>query len=294
MVNGLADTLALKGQIIGRNVITSLRTVPIIAGDGLLTAVPDAAIIARSALPRPFGITGHANMCSGFVGLIPLDGRVGRLGWKGHLPDNEAFFNDAANQELGMQTPLNPFENANNQAPSRSAFPEISQDQADDTEAFCVGMGPPRPAEADAEGQRAFYKAGCAVCHYSGYQTATAPTTLPPTLQPYFKALGNKPVPAFSDLLVHNMGHGLADGFKMGSALGSEWRTTPLWGLRYKTTFLHNNLGTSLDFAIRLHKSDGSEANQVIDNFMGISTLNPKNNLTATERAALIRFLKKL
>jgi CxxC motif-containing protein (DUF1111 family) len=294
MVNGLADTLAIQGITVGRNVITSVRTVPTIAGDGLLSAISDQALIERENLPKPFGIKGHANRLTGNVGLISLDGKIGRLGWKAQLPDNEAFFNDAANQELGLQTPLNPFENATNLLPSRTAFPELTQDQADDTDAFCAGMGPIKPAESDGEGQQAFYKAGCAVCHYSGHFTTSDPRSLPASLQPYFKALGNKPVPAFSDLLVHNMGRGLADGFKQGSALGSEWRTTPLWGLRFKPIFLHNNLGTSLDFAIRLHKSEGSEANQVIDNYLGISTLNPTHNLTQTERMALTRFLEKL
>jgi CxxC motif-containing protein (DUF1111 family) len=90
------------------------------------------------------------------------------------------------------------------------------------------------------------------------------------------------------------MGRQLGDGFKQGSALGSEWRTTPLWGVRFKTGYLHDGRATTLPDAIEAHKGPGSEANQVIDNYLGINTLPGAANLTPGEREALVRFVRKL
>jgi CxxC motif-containing protein (DUF1111 family) len=293
-VNGLVAKLAAEGKRVGSYVVTSLRTTPTIAGNGLLSAVPDATILAREALAKPFGIKGHANRLSGQLGDLSLDGRVGKLGHKAQLPDNQAFFADAAQQELGLSNVFNPYENALNLPAVRVANPEVLGDQVDDSEAFCAGMAPPRPAEADAAGQAAFTKAGCAVCHYPGYTTANSVGQLPPHLQPYFAALGRKPVPSYTDLLVHRMGRTLGDGFKQGTALGSEWRTAPLWGVRFKTGFLHDGRATTIPDAITMHKGPGSEANQVVDNYLGTNALPGAANLTATEREALVRFVRKL
>lgn len=293
-VNALADHLAMQGIPAGRFVITSARITTMVAGNGLLSAVSDSSLLTREALVKPFGITGHANRLSGTLGNLNLTGRLGRLGLKAQLPDNRAFFADAAQQEMGLSTPDNPFEITPNGPPVQVAQTNVSFQAAADFLAFCAGMAPPAPAASEPAGAQAFAKAGCAVCHFSGYRTASQPTELPEELQPYFAALGNKPVPAYTDLLVHNMGRALADGFVQGTAKGGEWRTAPLWGLRYKNTFMHDGLSQSLEIAIARHMSEGSEANEVVENYLGISTKNPLSNLTAEERAALLRFLKQL
>jgi CxxC motif-containing protein (DUF1111 family) len=90
-------------------------------------------------------------------------------------------------------------------------------------------------------------------------------------------ALRQQPVNLYSDLLVHDMGPGLADGVSQGQAGPREFRTAPLWGLGQRLFFLHDGRTTDLQEAIRAHRSGGrltfnaSEANGVIRNFSALS-----------------------
>jgi CxxC motif-containing protein (DUF1111 family) len=77
-------------------------------------------------------------------------------------------------------------------------------------------------------------------------------------------ALSNRPVSLWSDLIVHHMGAGLADGITQGGAGPDEFRTAPLWGAGQRVFFL------DLVEAIKAHKSRGSEASRVIDRFDGL------------------------
>ena len=74
-------------------------------------------------------------------------------------------------------------------------------------------------------------------------------------------SLSNVQADLFSDLLVHNMGTGLADGVTQGAANGQEFRTAPLWGLGQRIFFLHDGRTSDLLQAIQAHASSGSEAN---------------------------------
>jgi CxxC motif-containing protein (DUF1111 family) len=89
----------------------------------------------------------------------------------------------------------------------------------------------------------------------------------------------------FSDLLVHNMGAGLADGIAQGFAAGDEFRTAPLWGIGQRLFFLHDGRTSDLLTAIGAHASAGSEANQVINAF---------NSLTGQQKQDLVNFLRSL
>ena len=89
----------------------------------------------------------------------------------------------------------------------------------------------------------------------------------------------------FSDLLVHHMGSGLADGVSQGNAGPDEFRSAPLWGLGQRVFFLHDGRTNDLLQAIQAHASDGSEANQVIHRY---------NNLTQSQKQDLINFLRSL
>jgi CxxC motif-containing protein (DUF1111 family) len=92
-------------------------------------------------------------------------------------------------------------------------------------------------------------------------------------------------VNAFSDFLVHNMGSNLADNVSQGVADGSEFRTAPLWGLGQRIFFLHDGRTRDLVEAIEEHRGQGSEANQVINNFFQLSQANAQ---------ALLNFLRSL
>ena len=95
-------------------------------------------------------------------------------------------------------------------------------------------------------------------------------------------ALSNKTVNLFSDLLVHHMGSGLADGITQGLAGDDEFRTAPLWGLGKRIHFLHDGRTNDLMQAILAH---GGEATTVIGEF---SALGP------TEKQNLLKFLRSL
>jgi CxxC motif-containing protein (DUF1111 family) len=98
-------------------------------------------------------------------------------------------------------------------------------------------------------------------------------------------ALSNQKVNLWSDLLVHHMGKGLADGITQGSAGPDEFRTAPLWGVGQRIFFLHDGRTTDLLEAIEDHKSPGSEADRVIEHF---------NKLKPREKQDIINFLRSL
>ena len=98
-------------------------------------------------------------------------------------------------------------------------------------------------------------------------------------------ALSNKQVNLFSDLLVHDMGVGLADGVSQGEAGPREFRTAPLWGLGQRIFFLHDGRTSDLMTAIQAHRSDGSEANGVVGNF---------NDLNESQKQDVLNFLRSL
>jgi CxxC motif-containing protein (DUF1111 family) len=98
-------------------------------------------------------------------------------------------------------------------------------------------------------------------------------------------ALSNQTAHLWSDLLVHHMGKGLADGITQGGAGPDEFRTAPLWGIGQRIFFLHDGRTSNLVEAIRAHKSKGSEANRVINHFEKLST---------QEQQEIIDFLRAL
>jgi CxxC motif-containing protein (DUF1111 family) len=89
----------------------------------------------------------------------------------------------------------------------------------------------------------------------------------------------------FSDLALHHMGSGLADGITQGNAGPDQFRTAPLWGVGQRVFFLHDGRASNLVHAILEHASPGSEANRVIENFEQLSLQNKQN---------LILFLRSL
>jgi CxxC motif-containing protein (DUF1111 family) len=89
----------------------------------------------------------------------------------------------------------------------------------------------------------------------------------------------------WSDLLVHHMGEGLADGITQGGAGPDEFRTAPLWGVGQRVFFLHDGRTTDLVKAIEAHNSRGSEASTIIERF---------NRLSPAQRQDIVNFLRSL
>src|SRR5206468_9764798 len=152
--------------------------------------------------------------------------------------------------------------------------PEIDQQRFDAADAFVQLLAPPPPLAFSNQalvGRQVFSGIGCAKCHTPTLRTGVSPIA----------ALSFKEVNAYTDLLLHDMGPALAD-VCVGDALPSEFRTEPLMGLRFATTFLHDGRAATIAEAIRLH---GGEASRTRDRFL---------RLSPGERFALLRFLRSL
>src|SRR6266853_1686135 len=161
---------------------------------------------------------------------------------------------------------------------------EMFPGDAERTEYFIQWMAPPTAAPSTPSinnGRTQFTNAGCVMCHTTSYKT-------PATSRP---ALGNLTIKLYSDLLVHHMGPGLADGLAQGGAGPDEFRTAPLWGIGQRLFFMHDGRTNNIVTAIEDHFSLGnstypaSEANQSVTNF---------NNLNSTNQQDLVNFLRSL
>src|SRR5262249_18724813 len=134
-----------------------------------------------------------------------------------------------------------------------------------------------------ASGKALFARIGCTHCHTptmtTGKMIASGSSVKPST------ALSNQTANLFSDLLVHHMGQGLADGITQGSAGPDEFRTAPLWSVGQRVFFLHAGRTNKLLEAVEYHQSKGSEANSVIERF---------NKLKVEEKRNILNFLRSL
>ena len=252
---------------------TGLRTTPSILGFGLLDAVPEAEILARADPDDRDGdgISGRPNMTP--------NGLVGRFGRKAQTATLREFNATAFVMEMGITNPESDVEQTVDGHPlplgvDPTPDPELSQADLDAAIAFVRFLAPPAPqgmTVALAASRQEFIQIGCAGCHVPYLKTGPNPV----------KALSNQTVPAFTDLLLHDMGPNLAD-ICLAQALPSEFRTEPLMGLRFKTVFLHDGRATSIEQAIDFHAGEGAAAR---DRFEA---------LPVGERAAIVRFLRGL
>jgi CxxC motif-containing protein (DUF1111 family) len=296
----------LTGQRGNPNIIFRIPT-PVF-GAGLIEAISDSAILANMAsdatMKSSLGISGHANAhLSGNVNRSANDGTITRFGWKAQNKSLLMFAGEAYNVEMGISNQLFPQERDETPGCLFNATPEDTLNFTttpptpsnsntaviSDIEAFANFMrmlAPPTPAPAtpsSESGRSTFAKIGCAQCHTPSFTTgnmiASGSSTIPSA------ALSHQTANLFSDLLVHHMGEGLADGITQGAAGPDEFRTAPLWGVGQRIFFLHDGRTSNLAEAIRAHKSKGSEANRVIDHF---------SKLTVQEQQEIIDFLRAL
>jgi CxxC motif-containing protein (DUF1111 family) len=290
----------LTGQGGNPNIIFRIPT-PIF-GAGLIEAIPDSAILANMAsdatMKSTLGISGHANAhLSGNVNRSANDGTITRFGWKAQNKSLLIFAGEAYNVEMGISNQLFPQERDETPGCLFNATPQDTLNfkstpnpaVLSDIEAFANFMrllAPPTPAPATPStksGRSTFAKIGCSQCHTpsltTGKMIASGSSTRPSA------ALSNQTANLFSDLLVHHMGEGLADGITQGGAGPDEFRTAPLWGVGQRVFFLHDGRTANLVDAIRDHKSRGSEANRVIERF---------NKLSTQEQQEIIDFLRSL
>ena len=296
----------LTGQGGNPNIIFRIPTPTF--GAGLIESIPDSVILANmnanATEKTALRIHGHANAhLSGNVNSSANDGTITRFGWKAQNKSLLMFSGEAYNVEMGVSNQLFPQERDETTGCVFNATPEDTVNftistptpsktnpaVVSDIEAFAAFMrmlAPPAPAPpspSSERGRAGFAKVGCVHCHTpsltTGVKIASGSSTVPSA------ALSSQTVNLFSDLLVHHMGKGLADGITQGGAGPDEFRSAPLWGVGQRVFFLHDGRTSNLVEAIRAHKSSGSEANMVIDRF---------NRLSTQEQQEIIDFLRSL
>ena len=271
----------------------SPRVAPPMIGLGLLEAIPAADILAR-ADPNDAdgdGISGRPNIVWSAEYARPM---LGRFGHKATAATVRAQAARAFADDIGISSPLHPDafgECTERQSACRNAphgdgdarrF-EIDAESLDFVTFYSRNLAvPARRGAGDPEvlrGKEIFHRAGCAGCHAPAHVT---------------HRLNGRPEQSFqliwpyTDLLLHDMGPGLADRRPEARASGAEWRTPPLWGIGLTrqvsghTFFLHDGRARSLLEAVLWH---GGEAQAARD---AAAAMAP------AERAALLRFLESL
>ncbi|MEM7135680.1 MAG: di-heme oxidoredictase family protein [Myxococcota bacterium] len=240
------------------------RQTPVVFGLGLIEQIPRQAIEAMADPDddNGDGIAGRVHVLS--------DGRLGRFGWKANVPSIREFVRDALSNELGMTVPDEPglsFGHATDQ--DDVPDPEASAALVDALESYLQLLGPPprRPSDEarEARGQALFATVGCASCHVPALSTEEG-----------------KPVPLYSDLLLHDVAAEGAVGIAEGDAGITEFRTPPLWGLPETAPYMHDGRSSTLEAAIETH---AGEADASRDAFQSLSD---------ADRSSLLAFLRSL
>ena len=257
-------------------------------GLGFIEAVPDATILAM-ADPNDIdedGISGvpNYNMIPSFVipfdNAIPRNGKyICRFGKKAAVYSLLQQVANAYNQDMGITSsfvPLDVYSHIDIDA-------EVSANKVNDLVFYLQTLKAPVQREQDnpevQSGNQLFVSIGCEKCHKQ--TLTTGPSAI--------GSLSNNEFHPFTDLLLHDMGSGLDDGYTEGSAKTSEWRTAPLWGLGLSPKsqggeyfLLHDGRAHSIEDAIKMH---GGEADISRNKF---------SLLSDGDRKALLRFLQSL
>lgn len=251
-------------------------------GLGLLEAVADATILgfADESDSNTDGISGRPN----YVYDVASDKMMlGRFGWKASQSTLIQQSAAAANNDMGVTSPYFPMETSAGQIQDVPAHdPEMSTAQLNAVTIYLQTLAPParrNPTDAAVvKGKALFVQSQCSACHVPKMRTGTHSIA----------ALSNQTIRPYTDLLLHDMGEGLADGRPDYIASGTEWRTAPLWGIGLTkivnghTNFLHDGRARNLTEAILWH---GGEAQQSKESFL---------KMTTADRNALIKFLESL
>ncbi|OOQ43302.1 thiol oxidoreductase [Pseudomonas fluorescens] len=267
------------------------RVAPPMIGLGLLEAIPEEAILANAEAQAKAnnGINGRPNR----VWDDALQKTVlGRFGWKAGQPNLNQQNVHAFSGDMGLTTSLRPLDDCTDaqtackQAPSGNGpdgEPEVSDNILRLVLFYSRNLAVPARRDVNAPevlaGKTLFYQAGCQSCHTSKYTTAAN------AAEP---ELANQVIRPYSDLLLHDMGDGLADNRSEFQASGRQWRTPPLWGIGLTqavsghTQFLHDGRARNLLEAVLWHGGEATAAQQQVLSF------------NAEQRAALLAFLNSL
>ncbi len=272
---------------LGPDIMLSPRVAPQMIGLGLLQTVPDEVLLALADPDDADkdGISGRVNMVWDAAAGTTA---IGRFGWKANQPNLRQQNAGAALGDIGLTTPLGRAENCTDAQPAcNSAItggaPEFDETFLDKLTLYTMILSVPEQRNPDSAevkaGEKAFRTFGCAACHMPSLVSGENRD---------FPELSQQTFHPFTDLLLHDMGEGLADNRPDFEATGREWRTPPLWGLGLvpvingHDTLLHDGRARGFAEAILWHGGEGETAKEAF------------RTAPKAERDALIAFLKSL
>jgi CxxC motif-containing protein (DUF1111 family) len=271
---------------LGVDTMISPRLAPQVIGMGLLEAVPDDVLL-DAADPDDTdgdGVSGRPNRV--------WDARsgeqiIGRFGWKANVATVEQQVAGAFHGDIGITSALHPDENCPDAQTACSASasggsPELTDDRLAAVTFYGRTLAVPAMRDVGddsvAAGADVFADLGCTACHSPTLTTGDSDIA----------ALSDQTIHPYTDLLLHDVGSGLADGRPDFEATGSEWRTPPLWGLGIvddvngQRFLLHDGRATTFEEAILWHGGEGARAAEAF------------RSATAEHRAKLLAFLEAL
>ena len=274
------------------DLLVSPRLAPQVIGMGLLEAIPEDAVLANADPDDADGdgISGRPNRVWNPATEAT---ELGRFGWKANASTVLAQSAAAFNGDMGITSSLQPDESCTETQTECAAAPgggtdteaEVPDDRLGSVVFYTRTLAVPATRGADdpdvRAGAAAFADMGCASCHIDTFTTG-------PLDEVGVEALSDQTIHPYTDLLLHDMGEGLADGRPDFAASGTEWRTPPLWGLGLiddvngERFLLHDGRARTIEEAILWH---GGEASAAMEAF---------RSADSETRANLVAFLEAL
>jgi CxxC motif-containing protein (DUF1111 family) len=261
----------------------SPRVAPPNFGLGLLEAIPDQAIIdgATAQAALAVGVAGHPNFVWDTIGRRTV---LGRFGLKANMATLREQSASAASSDMGITSSVFPLDICADPAVGCASHPpELTDDQLTAVTTYIRTLAVPARRSAGAvnvvRGEQLFRAFGCSTCHTQTMTTGAVDGA---------PELSGQRIHAYTDLLLHDMGRGLADDRPDYLASGSEWRTPPLWGIGLTavvnghTNFLHDGRARSLLEAVMWHGGQATAAREAVRQASG------------ADRSALLAFLNSL
>ncbi len=265
----------------------SARVAPPMIGLGLLEAIPEQAILANAHVQAAAndGVQGRPNhVWDDHLGKTV----IGRFGWKAGQPTLEQQNAHAFANDMGLTTRLQPGDACTPTqldclAAAHGGSPEVSDNIQRLVLFYTRNLAVPARRDVSTPqvlaGKQLFHQAGCQSCHVPQYITAAQ------TAEP---EQSNQRIRPYTDLLLHDMGPGLADGRSEFAAGPQDWRTPPLWGMGLSETvsghtqYLHDGRARNAMEAVLWHGGEAAASQRHVLSF------------NAGQRAALLAFLHSL
>ena len=268
-----------------KDTVLSLRLAQPVYGLGLLEAVPESTLRALVQHQRKLGFNGRLNMV-----LDEASGtrKPGRFGLKASQPDLRQQVAAAFYDEIGVTSNLFPQEQCSQFQQACERVERVTGVEANDLQIDRITdylrlLAAPEQRNKDgvevARGAPLFTSARCSACHVPEMTTGNTAA---------FKVLRNRTIHPYTDLLLHDMGAGLADQRREFEAGRQDWRTPPLWGIGLRSTvnghanLLHDGRARTIEEAILWHGGDAEVSRKAFINMSG------------QDRSALIHFVESL